>query len=253
MVQNSPMQLHHSKILHNGANQTKREKPFRLPSHPTDWKKPKKNTSLDSLGSSRTQVSWHNTWPRTQMESVCQLHTHQRHKVGYSVLLTSQKHERSISQIHEKILHYNCHSPHVICHWPLPHSTVQTSQWVKGTHKEIGESTMTSGPSCNRGPQNNPMDSLDAHANLLPFQHLIENLLHQAATCITTLPKTHLLAAHANKAAKKYAKSHRSLLHEPLHAYRIIPNDFEDISQSKPAPNKHPNTQSKSQPVGIQH
>ena len=33
-----------------------------------------------------------------------------------------------------------------------------------------------------------PMDSLDVHANLLPFQQLIEKLLYWVATQIATLP-----------------------------------------------------------------
>ena len=87
--------------------------------------------------------------------------------------------------------------------------------------------------------QTTPTDSLDAHANLLPFQHLVENLLHRAATQIATLPKTHPLTAHANKAVKTYVKSHRSPLHELLHAYKIVPSDFKDIRPIHTSP-KHP-------------
>jgi len=48
-----------------------------------------------------------------------------------------------------------------------------------------------------------PMDSLDAHADLLPFPLLVEKLPHPTATWITTLLKTHPLTTHTNKAAKK--------------------------------------------------
>src|SRR5882724_10441121 len=72
-----------------------------------------------------------------------------------------------------------------------------------------------------------PTDSLDAHTDLLPFRQLVEKLLHQAATRIATLPATHLLAAHARKAEKKYVKSHRSPLHQLQHAHKIIPSEFE--------------------------
>src|SRR5882724_13247224 len=51
-----------------------------------------------------------------------------------------------------------------------------------------------------------PTDSLDAHADLLPFQYLTEKLLDHTSTQIVSLPKSHLLAAHVNKAAKKYVK-----------------------------------------------
>jgi len=85
-----------------------------------------------------------------------------------------------------------------------------------------------------------PTDSFDAHTNLLPFQKLVEKLLHQAATLITTLPKTHLLAAHASKAAKKYVKSHRSPLHKLLHAHMIIPSKFKDIHPIQTSPKWSP-------------
>jgi len=67
------------------------------------------------------------------------------------------------------------------------------------------------------------------HANLLLFQQLIKKLLHQVAMQIATLPKTHPLAAHVSKAAKKYIKSHRAPLHELLHVYKIDPRKYEDI------------------------
>jgi len=85
-----------------------------------------------------------------------------------------------------------------------------------------------------------PMDSLDAHADLLPFPLLVEKLLHRVATRIATLPKTHPLATHANKAARKYVKRHRAPLHELLHSNKIDPNEYEVIRPIRPSPKQSP-------------
>src|SRR5882672_7711399 len=68
------------------------------------------------------------------------------------------------------------------------------------------------------------------HADLLLFQQLVEKILHRAATWIATLLKSHPLATHASKAAKRYLKSHRALLHKLLlYAYEIELDGYEDI------------------------
>ena len=85
-----------------------------------------------------------------------------------------------------------------------------------------------------------PTDSLDAHADLLPFPLLVEKLLHRVATRIATLPKTHPLATHANKAARKYVKRHRAPLHELLHSNKIDPNEYEVIRPIRTSPKQSP-------------
>ena len=85
-----------------------------------------------------------------------------------------------------------------------------------------------------------PMDSLDAHTDLLPFKLLVEKVLQQATTQIATLPKTHPLATHTTKAAKKYVKKHRALLHELLHALKINPNEYNKIRPIRTKPKQPP-------------
>jgi len=81
-----------------------------------------------------------------------------------------------------------------------------------------------------------PMDSLDAHADLLPFKLLVKKLLHQATTQVATLLKTHPLATHMTKVAKKYVKKHRALLHELLHTFKIDHNEYEKIRPIRTEP-----------------
>ena len=85
-----------------------------------------------------------------------------------------------------------------------------------------------------------PTDSLDAYADLLPFPLLFEKIFHRAATRIATLPKTHPLATHANKAARKYMKRHRAPLHELLHSNKIDPNEYEVIWPIRTSPKQSP-------------
>ena len=63
-------------------------------------------------------------------------------------------------------------------------------------------------------------DVMEAHANLLPFELLVDRLCHRAAVRLCTLPNSHPLAPHVRKAGKRLVKTHRSSLHELLDAYR---------------------------------
>jgi ribonuclease HI len=72
-------------------------------------------------------------------------------------------------------------------------------------------------------------DTLNAHANLLPFPLLVSKLVHRAAVRLACLPDSHPLAAKVKKAAKRYVKHHRSPLHEMMHAYGLDPERMEKI------------------------
>ncbi|EJF61333.1 hypothetical protein DICSQDRAFT_60623 [Dichomitus squalens LYAD-421 SS1] len=49
-----------------------------------------------------------------------------------------------------------------------------------------------------------PTDLLVAHADLLPFQHLVDKLCQRAVIHLCTLPTSHPLAAHVRRAAHCY-------------------------------------------------
>ena len=74
-----------------------------------------------------------------------------------------------------------------------------------------------------------PTDDVDACMDLLLFHLLVKKLLLQATTRLATLPWSHPMYKHANRAALRYIKSHRAPSHEVLHAFNIQPSAFESI------------------------
>jgi hypothetical protein len=57
-----------------------------------------------------------------------------------------------------------------------------------------------------------PTDSLDAHADLLPFPLLVNKVVHQSAIRLAMLPASHPLHEPVKRAATRYVKHHRSPL-----------------------------------------
>src|SRR5882672_3648916 len=88
-----------------------------------------------------------------------------------------------------------------------------------------------------------PTDSLDAHADLLPFQLLTKQLVHRATARLVILPTSHPLAKHVSGTARRYVKSHRAPLHEVMHAFHMHPDDYETISPVRRGPKWTPNIQ----------
>src|SRR5882724_2945121 len=78
-----------------------------------------------------------------------------------------------------------------------------------------------------------PTDVVDACADLLPFNLLVERTLFQAASRLATLPSLHPLEIHVRKASKRYIKNHRSPTHEVSHAFGICLAEFESITLCK--------------------
>ncbi|CDO73955.1 hypothetical protein BN946_scf185043.g2 [Trametes cinnabarina] len=64
-----------------------------------------------------------------------------------------------------------------------------------------------------------PTDALEAHAKVLPFDLLVDQSCHRAAVRLCTLPTSHPLAPHIQRAGSRFVKAHRSALHELLDAY----------------------------------
>lgn len=72
-------------------------------------------------------------------------------------------------------------------------------------------------------------DTLDVHANLLPFHLLVEKLIYRAGTRLVTLPDSHILHPQIKRVANRYVARHRSPLHEILHSSKLKPEEFETI------------------------
>lgn len=63
-------------------------------------------------------------------------------------------------------------------------------------------------------------DVMQAHANLLPFDLLVDKICHRAAVRLCALPDMHPPAAHVHRAGGRFVRSHRSSLHELMDTYR---------------------------------
>jgi hypothetical protein len=80
-------------------------------------------------------------------------------------------------------------------------------------------------------------DVLDAHADLLPTDLLINKHCFREALRLTTLPKHHPLHGHVKSAAKHKPRKHPSPLHKIMHAYSLNPTTIETIAPVQHAPN----------------
>jgi len=78
-----------------------------------------------------------------------------------------------------------------------------------------------------------PTDAVDAGADLLPSQLLVNKVTHHAATQLATLPSTHPLAKHMQKVAGRYVKCHKSPVHDILHAFDIQPSAFKKVQPTR--------------------
>ena len=79
-------------------------------------------------------------------------------------------------------------------------------------------------------------DVLDAHADLLTMDLLIDKHCFREALRLATLPKSHPLYSHVKAAAKHKPRKHPSPLHEIMHAYSIDPTTIETITPVRHAP-----------------
>jgi hypothetical protein len=75
-----------------------------------------------------------------------------------------------------------------------------------------------------------PTDLLNIHADLLPFELLVDKKCHAAALRLATLPASHPLYRHIIEAASTpFAKSSKSPRHHLIYAYDISPKRIETI------------------------
>jgi hypothetical protein len=79
-------------------------------------------------------------------------------------------------------------------------------------------------------------DILDAHADLLPIDLLIDKHCFQEALQMASLLSTHPLYTHIKKAAKHKPKKYLTPLHELFHAFPINPLSVETIEAVQHSP-----------------
>ena len=80
-------------------------------------------------------------------------------------------------------------------------------------------------------------DVLDAHADLLPFHLLVNQICYRAVLQLALLPDSHPLHKQVRK-ANRYVKRHRAPLHELTHAFHIRREELEMVLASRRAPGK---------------
>lgn len=72
-------------------------------------------------------------------------------------------------------------------------------------------------------------DTLNAHANLLPMELLIDKHCYREALRLATIPPMHPLFKHVKSAAHLKPKHLPAPLHEIMHAYSLHPAEIERI------------------------
>jgi ribonuclease HI len=86
-----------------------------------------------------------------------------------------------------------------------------------------------------------PTDTLEAHANLLPFHLLLDKVRHRALLRMATLPETNPINYHLARAHCMHVKRHKSPLHMLLAEYRDVkPGKVEKIQATRRCPQWKP-------------
>jgi ribonuclease HI len=79
-------------------------------------------------------------------------------------------------------------------------------------------------------------DILDAHANLLPMEIMIDKFRCRAALRLATVPRSHPLFPYVRKAARRLVKRHPTPIHQLMHDFRINPEEVEKVEPTKMDP-----------------
>jgi len=80
------------------------------------------------------------------------------------------------------------------------------SQGMKGFINKLGRIHMLASLHITSAMKTAATDTIEACADLLPFHLLVEKLTHCAAMHLVTLPDSHPLVMHVQKAAGRYVK-----------------------------------------------
>lgn len=83
-----------------------------------------------------------------------------------------------------------------------------------------------------------PTDLLDAHAGLLPIEHMLSKVCHRALIRLCTLPDTNPMAMVTKEYYDTPTRKHPTSLHVLLQIYQANPNRIETISPVTKKPNQ---------------
>ena len=79
-------------------------------------------------------------------------------------------------------------------------------------------------------------NTLDMHANLLPFHLMVNKVWYQVALRLAMLPSTHPLYKAINQAAQHFVKKHHSPLHELMFKFKLKQKLLEKIPAIRQSP-----------------
>ncbi|OSX55960.1 hypothetical protein POSPLADRAFT_1106853, partial [Postia placenta MAD-698-R-SB12] len=83
-------------------------------------------------------------------------------------------------------------------------------------------------------------DLLDAHADLLPIDLLVDRIVMQSALRLATLHPSNPMCAVAKKTARRLVKRHRTALHHTFRIFSVDPDRTETINPTRLSPNWEP-------------
>lgn len=86
------------------------------------------------------------------------------------------------------------------------------------------------------GMRTSPTDLLNAHADLLPMDLLINKWCHREALRLASLPQSHPIHRAVLNASKRLPKQIPSPMHNILNAYHIHPQNMEKIQAVRHSP-----------------
>jgi ribonuclease HI len=147
----------------------------------------------------------------------------------------------SLCTTHAPLLPHRSSTPHVIRRRCVPYPTTKGQAWHQ-RHCDTPRRVQRRATIHITGAmRSTPTNLLDVHADLLPFELLVDKKCHTAALRLATLPTSHPLYRHVNEAATTpFAKSSKSPLHHLIYAYDISPKRLETIRPIRQGPKWQP-------------
>ncbi|KAF8584197.1 hypothetical protein K439DRAFT_1346638 [Ramaria rubella] len=91
---------------------------------------------------------------------------------------------------------------------PLTSSSSQKQRKPKGQIAKLAIIQIMAAIHITGAMRTSPTDSIEAHANLFPFNLLVFKTIHHSTSRLSCLPPSHLLYKHVRNAAARYVLHH---------------------------------------------
>ena len=124
----------------------------------------------------------------------------------------------------------------------LRNGTIKNKQGTRAALNKLAAIQRSAAIMIVGGLRTSPTDTLDIHANLLPFHLLVDKVRFQAALRLATLPTSHPLHNHIRQAARRFVEKHHSPLHKLMYKFKLKPDLMEKIEAVRQGPKWEPDT-----------